>query len=303
MVVPSAPEENSALTGQPDHQIEEVLIAGPGRVGGGLGELFGRAGLSVQLWSPRRDEAPPLPSAPGRVVLIAVRDEAISGVCERLSARGELDTARAVLHCSGAHPAGELLAAASLATAIGTLHPLVAVNEREHAARRLSGATFALEGERPALEVGRELVGRIGARCFELRAGQLPLYHAAAVLASNHAVILWTAAQSLLEKIGLPPSEVVAALIPLLQSTVDNVGERGLPRALTGPLRRGDAQTIARHLDELAAMAPAELALYLACTEAGLQQLEVAAGSEDLPSAVDRQRIRALVERIRRRQM
>ena len=89
-----------------------------------------------------------------------------------------------------------------------------------------------------------------------LQADTKPLYHAAAVMASNYAVTLMGQSAELLAHCGLDGPDAVRALLPLLAGTMENLAALGLPQALTGPLSRGDAGTIARHLAHLDAVAP-----------------------------------------------
>jgi predicted short-subunit dehydrogenase-like oxidoreductase (DUF2520 family) len=191
---------------------------------------------------------------------------------------GLLRGARVVLHCGGAVPARVALSPIADLVATGTLHPLVAVADPEQAVRLLPGGFFAIEGEERARTTARDLVTLIGARPFEIEAEAMILYHAAAVLASNHAVALWHEAQLLLQQAGLDPELARAALTGLLRSTLENVEALGLPDALTGPVRRGDRETIVRHLEALDQSAPHLAALYRRCTAAAVRAAMAAEG-------------------------
>ena len=102
----------------------------------------------------------------------------------------------------------------------------------------------------------------LGARAVFLEAGNLALYHAGAVMASNYVVALADTAQSLLIKAGVPADQALPILIPLLQSVVQNLAQLGLPGALTGPVARGDVESVERHIGTLEARAPELVALY-----------------------------------------
>ncbi|MEZ4368895.1 MAG: DUF2520 domain-containing protein [Kofleriaceae bacterium] len=115
----------------------------------------------------------------------------------------------------------------------------------------LRGATFGVEGD--GLDAPRRWPSRApSARRLLLGAEQMAGYHAAAALASNYVVALVDAAAELLAGSGLDLAAARAALVPLAQGALAEVAARGLPAALTGPVRRGDAATVARHLEVLA---------------------------------------------------
>jgi predicted short-subunit dehydrogenase-like oxidoreductase (DUF2520 family) len=130
-----------------------------------------------------------------------------------------------------------------------------------HPLRALAGASgdvqfnevvFAVEGDGPGREAALRLVERLGGSPVVLSAAELPVYHAAAALTSNHAVGLVAAGVELLVRIGLDDKRATVALADLLASTAANLREVGLPAALTGPIARGDVAVVARHLMALA---------------------------------------------------
>jgi len=285
-----------------------LFVVGAGRVGSALATLWVGGGIELLgLWTRSEQGARqagrltglrchhgafPADIGRARTVIIAVPDGEVATVAGALLDGGLLRSADAVLHCGGANPADQALAPLEHSPCrLGTLHPLLAVADAGQAAARLPGACFAVEGE--AQGTASALVAAIGARAFEVEGEAMALYHTAAVLASNHTVTLWHAACQLLEQAGLDAALAAEALLPLVQSTVDNVATLGLPQALTGPVRRGDLGTVERHLAALAREAPALLPLYRACT---LQAARIAeeAGADD-------EELRRALEKIRRR--
>jgi predicted short-subunit dehydrogenase-like oxidoreductase (DUF2520 family) len=281
-----------------------LYIVGAGRLGTALGVLLGRAGAPLLgLWSrtaqgAQRAEALGLPCAHGALpaeigrastVILAVHDEAVAVVAGALLDGGLLRQARTVLHCGGARPAAEALAPLAPAPChLGTLHPLAALANHVQALRQLPTGWFAVEGDAEARAVARALAARIGAgtRIIELEAETMTLYHTAAVIASNHAVALWHGALRLFQQIGLGKEQTLAALVALLRSTVDNVETLGLPDALTGPVRRGDPATVARHLEALQRHAPELAPVYRACTAAALATARAAGTPDEALSAI-----------------
>lgn len=224
---------------------ERVLVIGDGPVARGLGRALERAGGPVERWS--RKEARELPH--GDVVVLAVRDEAIGDVAAQVMDRqASGETLPILLHCAGALPAEEpFRTLKTRPLGVGLLHPLKAFAGGESDAD-LAGTVFAVQGDEPGRDAAQRLVRRVGGTPLELDGEALARYHAAAVLVSNHAVGLVDAGVELLTQVGLDRADATRALAELLGSTVRNLLEVGLPRALTGPTARGDVEVIARHL-------------------------------------------------------
>jgi predicted short-subunit dehydrogenase-like oxidoreductase (DUF2520 family) len=210
-----------------------------------LAGALDRAGLQPLRWWRRAGQ--PLPWAD--TVVLAVRDEAIGEVGAQLMERvGEQETPPILLHCAGALPAADAFAALQpRPLGVGVIHPLRALAGTEDDCN-LEGTVFAIEGDEPGREAALRLVERIGGTPLVLEAAQLPMYHAAAALVSNHTVGLVDAGVELLTAVGLDRAQATTALAGLLDSTARNLGRVGLPAALTGPIARGDVQVVARHL-------------------------------------------------------
>jgi predicted short-subunit dehydrogenase-like oxidoreductase (DUF2520 family) len=273
---------------------EPIFIVGGGRVGIALGALLRGAGLPlIGLWTRSAESAARATEMVGvqcfhgafpeqvgraRVLVLAVQDPVVPAVAGALLDGGLLREARVVFHCGGGQPASEALAPLADVASLGTLHPLVAVADPRQAMHALPAATFGVEGEPDARKTAHRLAAIIGASSFDLAAEEMGLYHAAAVIASNHPVALWNAALDLLVEAGLRRETARAALNALIRSTVGNVETLGLPEALTGPVRRGDRVTVQRHLDVLQARAPRLVPLYRACTEAAQDAVESIGG-------------------------
>jgi predicted short-subunit dehydrogenase-like oxidoreductase (DUF2520 family) len=151
------------------------------------------------------------------------------------------------VHLSGACPLEELdkLKAERPDVDVGGLHPLQSLPSVELGLERLPGSWCAVDGP-PAVE---RLAISLGMRPFRVAPDQRARYHAAATIASNHLVALLGQAMRVAEAAGVPPE----ALLPLVRSSVDNVEALGARDALTGPVARGDGDTVVRHLDALAA--------------------------------------------------
>jgi predicted short-subunit dehydrogenase-like oxidoreductase (DUF2520 family) len=133
------------------------------------------------------------------------------------------------------------------------MHPLMAVADPWLAGERLVGAAFAMTGEPVANAAARRLVSGLGGVPLTIAATQRPLYHAAAVVASNYLVALTGAAVRMLEEAGVDGDDAVPALLPLLRGTLDNIEQLGVRAAVTGPIARGDVDTVRLHLARLSA--------------------------------------------------
>ncbi len=224
---------------------ERLLIVGDGPVARALTAALQAADVAPQRWW--RRQGTPLPQAD--VVVLAVRDEAIGDMAAQIMARVDDDaTPPILLHCAGALPAEEAFSSLKRRPlGVGVLHPLRSIAGGE-ADGSLNGTVFAVEGDGPGREAALRLVERVGGAPLLLEAEQLPRYHAAAALVSNHAVALVDAGVELLTSVGLERAQATRALAGLLASTAENLSRVGLPEALTGPIARGDVAVVARHL-------------------------------------------------------
>jgi len=181
----------------------------------------------------------------GGALFLAVPDGAVGSMAARVAEMGPPD-GLAIVHVSGA--LGLEVLAPLRPRAVGSFHPLQSFPfPRDPAAFR--GITVAVDATTPALlRRLSALARRLGARPKHVRDGQRVLYHAAAVFASNFVDVVVAEAVRLLMGIGWTRKEAETALTPLVEGAVDNIKHRGVVAALTGPIRRGDADTVARHL-------------------------------------------------------
>lgn len=199
-----------------------------------------------------------LPPADGWI--LAVRDDAIAEVDERLARLSAYAGARWAAHLSGALPAAQLAAARSTGLAVASLHPLASFPPA-HAGRGAPRAPvlpplFVLEGDRAAVADLAAWLGALGARAREVDPDRKPLYHAAASLSANFGLALISLAAELAALAGIPPDEAERALAALAAGAMENASQVGLAPALTGPIRRGDVGTVRRHLEALAGLPP-----------------------------------------------
>jgi len=177
-----------------------------------------------------------------RIVVLAVPDGAIADVAAAIAWRpGQI-----AVHLSGALGVAPLAAASARGAEVVAFHPLCAF-ARGAPPALLPGTRFGYTGPETLRPLFEALAHDLGGVLLPVPEEGRTLYHAAAVLASNDLVALTGAAVDALGRAGIAADEALAALLPLIQSTVDNLARQGLPGALTGPLVRGDLATVRRH--------------------------------------------------------
>jgi predicted short-subunit dehydrogenase-like oxidoreductase (DUF2520 family) len=203
------------------------------------------------------------------LVFITTPDDIIAQVCSEV----QWHAGQNVVHCSGAHSVDILEPAKKLGAAVGTFHPLQTFADVDQAIENLPGSTFSLEAKEPLLSTLKELTLLLNGNWVELKPGDKVLYHTAAVFACNYLVTLVKLALDLWRDFGVSSKEATRALLPLLNGTINNIENIGLPDCLTGPVARGDLGTIERHLSALEARRPSLLTTY---KELGLQTVHIA---------------------------
>jgi len=180
---------------------------------------------------------------------------------------------QSVVHCSGADSTNILEPASKFGARVGAFHPLQTFASVKQAIDNIPGSTFAIEAEEPLLTILKEMATALDGHCIKLAAGDKVIYHAAAVIACNYLVTLVKLATDLWQTFDVPRQEATRALMPLLRGTLNNVANVGIPQCLTGPIARGDAGTIRKHISALQRVAPGVLSTY---RELGLQTIPIA---------------------------
>ena len=209
---------------------------------------FNKSGTPAKVFG--LDQLAQLPASD--LILITTPDDAIAEVAEQLAAAEfERTRAGAVLHTSGALASDVLSPLARSGFLTGSMHPLVSVSEPIAGAKALRGAFYCLEGDKTAVRVARLIVGDLKGKSFSIRPESKALYHAAAVMASPHLVALFDLATELLASCGVSKRNARQILLPLVESTTDNLIAMTPERALTGTFARGDVATVRRHLAAL----------------------------------------------------
>lgn len=235
-------------------------VIGVGRAGSALGAALARAGhplIAAHAVSERsRDRAAALlPDAEllgvedvvarTDLVLLAVPDDALPALAAQLP----FHPGQFVVHCSGRYGVGVLEPAARLGALPLALHPAMTLTGTSLDVERLSGAPFGVTSAEPLRMAAEALVVEMGGEPIWIPEAARTLYHAALAHSANHLITLVASAVELLEGAGVDNG--ARLLTPLLQASLDNALRMGYP-ALTGPVVRGDAGTVAAHVDVLA---------------------------------------------------
>ncbi len=249
-----------------------IAIIGAGRAGSTLGYALHAAGYPITaVWSRTSAHAAELAGEVGAVIatledapeaaalaLFAVLDDKLAGLVTQMADKWPPATMAA--HCSGLLPAGVLAPLAKHGAPVGGFHPLASIAERHQTL--IPGLTFAVEAPEPLRGILRQMARELGGQPFDLDPSTRPLYHAAAVLASNYTVVLAALAAELMQQAGIQGQAALKSIAPLLRSTLTNLERAELPDALTGPLARGDAGTVLDHLAALESTAPGIAQVY-----------------------------------------
>jgi predicted short-subunit dehydrogenase-like oxidoreductase (DUF2520 family) len=224
---------------------ERITVAGRGNLGRSLARALRAAGHPARLVAARTGFSTPRDG----ILFLAVPDGAVADMAAKI-ARLEASRELSVVHVSGALGLGALVALRKR-HAVGSFHPLQSFPAPGDPSA-FRGITIAVDASTPALERRlRSLARAIGGRPKHVGDRERVLYHAAAVYASNFVDVVVAEAVRLLQEIGWSEREATAALMPLVEGGVANIGERGVVKALTGPIRRGDADTVIRHIEAL----------------------------------------------------
>jgi predicted short-subunit dehydrogenase-like oxidoreductase (DUF2520 family) len=254
-----------------------VGVIGAGRVGAVLAAALAERGYRIlatsavsaaSLERARRliPQAHVLPAdqVPAGVdlLLLAVPDDALAGLVRGLVEANVIRPGQVVVHTSGAHGLSVLAPATQIGAQPLALHPAMTfTGHRSDLDRLADGISFGVTAPAALRALATRLVADLGGSVEWIAEDARPLYHAALAHGANHLVTLVNEAMDRLRDAGVVHPERVLA--PLLRAALENTLRHG-DAALTGPVSRGDAGTIARHLDVLRAGAPDSVPAYLA---------------------------------------
>jgi len=245
-----------------------ITIVGPGRVGIHLAVLLARNGWSIEQVAGRDrnkldQAARRLQSEshlvlieelnkPAEVLLLTVSDDAIGAVCEQLAGQGALDQGTVVFHTSGACASDLLEPARCLGAAVGSMHPLQTFMESAAGIPDIGGTHWFFEGSARAGDLAARITASLGGLFHVIESEKKVLYHASAAIACNYMNAVLSAALDCAQSADIPRQDMMAALRPLVTTTVENMFNTDPASALTGPISRGDVETVNKHLEAMA---------------------------------------------------
>lgn len=222
-----------------------------------------------------RAEALLYPEQFAPVVFLCVGDSQLGAVSQELANwpwKG-----RIALHTSGAMTSDVLALLRAKGAAVGSMHPMMSFVRG--AVTPLKGVSFALEGDGRALRIAKAVARDVGGEAFVLNKAAKPLYHAFGAFTSPLLIATLAAGERVARKAGLSEAQARAAMRPIVAQTLKNYLKKGSAAAFSGPLTRGDVETIRKHLDALRAV-PAVRAAYVALVRCALEELPVKSADE-----------------------
>ncbi len=243
-----------------------LSIVGAGRVGRTLGRRLHRLGwrigavvtrskatsrIAVREIGAGKPHSRLVPEVlDSSVILLTTPDGELGGVAGALAAFDESKLrGKIVLHTSGALDRTVLAPLARRGASTGSLHPMQTFSGR--GAPKLEGIIFAVEGDRSAAIVARKIARSLGGLPVAISSGNKPAYHAAGALVAGHGLGLIEASTRVLLKLGFSRRDAMRALLPLMRQMLNNFERLGPQRSWTGPVSRGDFETVAKHTKAL----------------------------------------------------
>ncbi|QTS83639.1 Rossmann-like and DUF2520 domain-containing protein [Coxiella endosymbiont of Amblyomma nuttalli] len=195
---------------------------------------------------------------PADLTFITTPDDDICTCCEKLARSNNLKKESIVAHCSGALTSNQLISVKKKNCSIASVHPLRSfIGENTI---QLEGAYCTIEGDQNAVEQLSQLFSTIGYLVYPIDQSKKIIYHAASIFASNYLVTLYESALVCLKEADIEDVTATRMMINLMKNTLDNIDiTRSAERSLTGPIKRGDSNTIGKHLRVLSKIGLSEL--------------------------------------------
>ncbi|WP_303867397.1 Rossmann-like and DUF2520 domain-containing protein [Acetobacterium wieringae] len=255
----------------------KIGFIGAGKVGTALGIFFKHHRLSLTGYLSRSETSSQcaanvtdstvfydLPSftAASDVIFITTGDDQISAVINQLLQTTCLTKHHTLIHTSGALSTDLFDPLLTSGCGLCSLHPIMSFSDPLTASKNLKQTVFTLEGNQPGRIAAQKILAITGNPYSVIDKNDKVLYHAAACILSNYLVTLVDSGFELLKTTGIAKDEIIQAFMPLITATLGNIEKLGTVNALTGPLVRGDENTISKHIKALKTQTPEFLSLY-----------------------------------------
>lgn len=184
------------------------------------------------------------------IIFITTPDNVINSVCEEIISLQNLK-GKFFCHCSGSLSSKVLSKINNYGAYTYSLHPLWAFSDKFTSYKNFQNAYFALEGTQSKISTMEQFISTLDNNYFLLSSENKSLYHAATVSVSNFVLALIKQASDYLKLCGVDDESAMKALKPLILNNINNINNNGLLNSLTGPIERGDSETIIAHLNSI----------------------------------------------------
>lgn len=243
-----------------------VTVIGTGALGSTLAKALYKNGYSIKslynrtieksrqlapkVHAKRVSEFPSSKEDLGSLIFLTVHDSEIAEAASRLGEIADNFEGYWIIHCSGSQPANILKSLEKKGARIAALHPLQTFTSNS-TPEDFRDIYFDLEADRIASAPLEKVAGALGGKILKISKDAKPYLHAAAVVASNYLVTLLDISGNIAELGGINEVTAVQSLLPLVRRTLQNLESGNTSEALTGPIKRGDIETVSRHLQLL----------------------------------------------------
>jgi predicted short-subunit dehydrogenase-like oxidoreductase (DUF2520 family) len=245
----------------------EIALIGAGRLGTNLGYALKKRGYSIKAISdkiissakqsaefinqgkPFKDNIKA--ASYGKLIFICVPDREIENICKELSSSSLNFDDKYVFHCSGLLSSEVLYPLKKRGAHVASFHPIQSFAKKKPSENKFKDIYFGLEGDKEAISLAIKIVKDLGGKYIILSKENKTLYHTACTVASNFLVLLLDMALEFLKKINLPKELSLNLILPLVKGTLDNIEKSGVEESLTGPLIRGDVESVKAHLNAI----------------------------------------------------
>ena len=218
------------------------------------------------------------------IIFITTSDDQIESVVKQLCEDCCLKPGQLIVHTSGALPSTILSPVKAFGCFVYSMHPLQAFADVDKSASDLSKTYFCVEGDEEKISVLEGILLTCKNAYFKARPEQKILYHASACMLSNYLVTLIHNSLKLMNDIQIDNTTAFKAMLPLVNSTIQNVLDLGTKDALTGPISRGDIDTVKKQLEAISSFSKDQLALY-SCMSKETLKLAMLTTLKDNPTA------------------
>jgi predicted short-subunit dehydrogenase-like oxidoreductase (DUF2520 family) len=245
----------------------KIGIIGAGKVGIALGHVLQNKGFTIVAVASRREESLDLARnyIPGKclytknvaevvrdadVIAITTQDREIHAVSQEIFRKADKLDRKLFFHTSGAHPATELAPLEQKGAILGSLHPLQTFPDVNSGIVALPRTYIFIEGDEKAIPVLDLLASTVGFKAVRIESKNKVLYHLSAVFVCNLLTALMETGEGIVNRIGID----LVPFFPIIETTLRNIEKKGPLLSLTGPVVRGDAETVASHLEAIKGM-------------------------------------------------